>query len=152
MHGLEGIIAKDKNNTYRSGRSGDWLKIKCSNSESFAVIGYEASVKFRGSIASLLLAARKGDGLVYVGNVGTAFSAKLTGDLKLLLDGIRVDKPLVPINGKSMVFTEPNLVAEVTFSSWTHDGKLRHTTFKGLRKVADHSEVYDLTVQDADDA
>ena len=64
MHGLEGIIAKDKNNTYRSGRTGDWLKIKCRNSESFAVIGYEPSLKVRGSIASLLLAARNGDGLV----------------------------------------------------------------------------------------
>ena len=48
MHGLEGIIAKDKNSLYRSSRSGDWLKIKCSSGESFAVIGYEPSVKMRG--------------------------------------------------------------------------------------------------------
>ncbi len=39
-----------------------------------------------------------------------------------------------------MVFTEANLVAEVTFGSGTHDGKLRHTTFKGLREVADYTE------------
>jgi bifunctional non-homologous end joining protein LigD len=135
MHGLEGIIAKDKNSTYRTGRCGDWLKIKCSNSESFAVIGYEPSIKVRGSIASLLLAARKGNDLVYVGNVGTGFSAKLARDLKNQLDGIRIDKPAAPVKGKTLVFTEPKLVAEVTFGAWTHDGKLRHTSFKGLREV-----------------
>jgi DNA ligase D-like protein (predicted ligase) len=67
-HGLEGIIAKDINSPYRSGRRGDWLKIKCCNRKSFAVIGYEPSQKVQGSIASLLLAARKDDKLVYVGN------------------------------------------------------------------------------------
>ena len=27
----------------------------------------------------------------------------------------------------------PSLVAEVAFSEWTGDGKLRHPSFKGLR-------------------
>jgi len=148
-HGLEGIIAKDKNSTYRSGRSGDWLKIKCSNSESFAVIGYEPSVKVRGSIASLLLAARQGDGLVYVGNVGTGFSAKLARDLKLQLDTMRVEKPAADgIKGKKYVFVEPTLVAEISYGSWTHDGKLRHPSFKGIREVADHVQVFDLSKDD----
>jgi bifunctional non-homologous end joining protein LigD len=144
MHGLEGIIAKDRNSTYRSGRSGDWLKIKCSNSESFAVIGYEPSVKVRGSIASLLLAAHNDDGLVYVGNVGTGFSSKLARDLKQKLDTLRVDKPAAPVKGKTLVFTEPTLVAEVVFGGWTHDNKLRHTSFKGLREVADNAEIYTI--------
>jgi bifunctional non-homologous end joining protein LigD len=150
--GLEGIIAKDKNKVYRSGRLGDWLKIKCNTSESFAVIGYEPSVKVRGSIASLLLAARKGDDLVYVGSVGTGFSAKLARDLKRQLDDIRTDKPAAAVKGKTLVFTEPRLVAEVTFGAWTHDGKLRHTSFKGLREVADHAEVFDLTAKEYGDA
>ncbi len=144
MHGLEGIIAKDKNSTYRSGRTGDWLKIKCSNSESFAVIGYEPSLKVRGSIASLLLAARKGDGLVYVGNVGTGFSAKLARDLRVQLDSMRIDKAAAPVKGKGLIFVEPTLVAEVTFSTWTHDGKLRHPSFKGLREAGDSAEVYEV--------
>jgi len=70
--GLEGIIAKHRDRPYRPGRTGDWLKIKCIQSESFAVIGYEPSTT-PGIIASLLLAARKGKGLVYVGSVGTGF-------------------------------------------------------------------------------
>jgi ATP-dependent DNA ligase len=139
-HGLGGIIAKNRDKPYRSGRSTDWLKIKCTNSESFAVIGYEPSVKVRGSIASLLLAARKGDDLVYVGNVGTGFSAKLAHELKVQLDGMRVSEPAaIGIEGKKYIFVEPKLVAEVTFGAWTHDGKLRHTSFKGLRNIADET-------------
>jgi bifunctional non-homologous end joining protein LigD len=115
--------------------------------KAFAVIGYEPSLKVRGSIASLLLAARKGNDLEYVGNVGSGFSAKLARDLKRQLDGIRVEKPAAPLKGKTLVFTEPSLVAEVMFGAWTHDGKLRHTSFKGLREVADHAEVYDLAAK-----
>ncbi|NTS31353.1 ATP-dependent DNA ligase [Phyllobacterium sp. BT25] len=145
QHGLEGIIAKHKDAPYRSGRTGDWLKIKCVASETFAVIGYEPSIKVRGSIASLLLAARRGDELVYAGNVGTGFSAKLARDLRVQLDGMRVDKPAVPIKGKNLVFVEPTLVAEVNFSAWTHDGHLRHPSFKGIRQVEDHADVLDLS-------
>src|SRR5690606_6763558 len=71
--GLEGIIAKRLDRPYRSGRLGDWLKIKCIQSDSFVVIGYEPSNSMPGSFASLYLAAIKGDGLVYVGSVGTGF-------------------------------------------------------------------------------
>ncbi|WP_342795425.1 hypothetical protein [Phyllobacterium endophyticum] len=55
-----------------------------------------------------------------------------------------------PVKGKTPVFMEP-LVAEVTFGAWTHGGKLRHTSFKGLREVADHAEVFDLTAKEQGD-
>lgn len=55
--GLEGIIAKHRDRPYRSGRTGDWLKIKCIQSESFMIVGYEQSAVARGGIRSLLLAA-----------------------------------------------------------------------------------------------
>ncbi|TBC93220.1 hypothetical protein ELH26_03890 [Rhizobium leguminosarum] len=64
-HGLEGIIAKRRNSPYRSGRTGDWLKINCVRSDRFFVVGYEKSTAARGQIGSLLLSARKGDDLVY---------------------------------------------------------------------------------------
>ncbi|WP_436113260.1 hypothetical protein [Neorhizobium tomejilense] len=47
---------------YRSGRTGDWLKIKCIQSDSFAIIGYEPSTALPGAIASLLLGARYRNG------------------------------------------------------------------------------------------
>jgi hypothetical protein len=124
-----------------AGRSIDWLKIKCSNSESFVVIGYEPSLLVRGSIASLLLAARKNDGLVYVGHVGTGFSTKLARDLRVPPDGMRVAVPAASgISGKKYVFVEPTLVAEISCGSWRRDGKLHHPSFKGLRGVADSAE------------
>lgn len=38
-HGLEGVIAKKKGSTYRSGRLGDWIKVKCVQSDSFMIVG-----------------------------------------------------------------------------------------------------------------
>jgi bifunctional non-homologous end joining protein LigD len=73
-HGLEGIIAKRKDKPYRSGRTGDWLKIKCIQRESFFIIGYYPSSG--GGIAKLLLGAYQDEEIVYVGSVGTSRSAK----------------------------------------------------------------------------
>ena len=74
--GLEGIIAKHRDRPYRSGRTGDWLKIKCLQSESFMIVGYEQSLTARGGLGSLLLAGRKGHDWIYVGSVGTGFNTK----------------------------------------------------------------------------
>jgi bifunctional non-homologous end joining protein LigD len=70
-HELEGIIAKNRDRPYRSGRTGDWLKIKCVQSDTFAIVGYEPSKAMAGAIGSLLLAGLKGTEFVYVGSVGT---------------------------------------------------------------------------------
>ena len=34
---------------------------------------------------------------------------------------------------KKSTYVEPTLVAEVEFTEWTRDGKLRHPSYKGLR-------------------
>ncbi|RUM95251.1 ATP-dependent DNA ligase [Pseudaminobacter arsenicus] len=141
-HGLEGMIAKHRDRPYRSGRPGDWLKIKCIQSESFLVVGYEPSTKVRGAIASLLLAASAGDGLVYVGSVGTGFKAHEAVALKKQLDAIKTDIPAVVVKGKNLVFVRPALVAEVEFRAWTREGQLRHASFKGLRDAADCVEFF----------
>jgi bifunctional non-homologous end joining protein LigD len=143
-HGLEGIVAKHRHRPYRSGRTGDWLKIKCVQSESFAVVGYEPSTTMPGAIASLLLAARKGGELVYGGSVGTGFKDKVARDLKKQLDLLATDNPVVRLKGKSLVFAHPDLIAEIEFRAWTGDGKLRHASFKGLRDSADASHIYEL--------
>ncbi len=72
-HGLEGIIGKKLDAPYHSDRRGDWVKIKCIQSDSFFIVGYEPSTAALGGIGRLLLAARKGNDLVYVGGVGTGF-------------------------------------------------------------------------------
>lgn len=143
--GLEGIIAKHRNQPYRSGRTGDWLKIKCLQSESFMIVGYEQSTSARSGIGSLLLAARKGHDWVYVGSVGTGFNAKDAEYLRSTLDKLRTKRPAVPLKGKNLVFAEPTLIAEIEFRGWTHDGSLRHASYKGLREVQDNAAVFDIS-------
>ncbi|MGR9076280.1 non-homologous end-joining DNA ligase [Rhizobium leguminosarum] len=144
-HGLEGIIAKDRNSTYRSGRLGDWLKIKCVQSDGFLIVGYEKSAASFGGIGRLLLAARKGNDLVYVGGVGTGFNERSAGELRKHMDKLIIGKPAVDTGRKRIaVFVDPKLVAEIEYRAWTHDGKLRHASYKGLREAQDNAAVYEI--------
>ncbi|WP_315861364.1 hypothetical protein [Rhizobium leguminosarum] len=46
---------------------------------------------------------------------------------------------------KNVVWIRPTLVAEVEYRAWTHDGKLRHPSFKGVREEEDAVELYRLS-------
>lgn len=143
--GLEGIIAKRRSAPYRPGRGGDWLKIKCITSETFLIVGYEPSSVALGGIGSLLLAAHGNYGLTYVGNVGTGFTAMSATALRQRLDRLKAASPPLRMTKKGVVWTKPRLAAEIAFRGWTHDDKLRHPSFKGLREVADEAAVYRLS-------
>ncbi|MDF1631324.1 non-homologous end-joining DNA ligase [Mycoplana sp. MJR14] len=140
--GLEGIIGKDVTKPYRSGRLGDWVKVKCVQSEGFLIVGYQPSQAALGGIGRLLLAARKGNELVYVGGVGTGFTARSGTALRRQLDDIAIPKSAIEVEKRKGVFVKPILLAEVEFRAWTRDGKLRHASFKGLRDEADEASVY----------
>jgi bifunctional non-homologous end joining protein LigD len=144
--GLEGIIAKRRSAPYRSGRGGEWLKIKCIQSEGFVIVGYEPSAVALGGIGRLLLAARKGDALVYVGGVGTGFTHASATALRKQMDQILIPKPAASMSGRRKVarWVSPEFVAEIEFRAWTDDGKLRHASFKGLREEADADDVFIL--------
>jgi bifunctional non-homologous end joining protein LigD len=55
-----------------------------------------------------------------------------------------IERPPVSIKGKNMVYAQPELVAEIEFRAWTADGKLRHSSFKGLRHKADVTDVFEM--------
>ncbi|MGO7985150.1 non-homologous end-joining DNA ligase [Rhizobium leguminosarum] len=141
-HGLEGIIAKDRNSAYHSGRLGDWLKIKCVQSDSFVIIGYERSTVARAGIGRLLLAARKGKTLVYIGGVGTGFNERNAYKLREKLDGLITSTPAATVDRKGAIFVKPQLIAEIEYRAWTDDGKLRHASYKALREARDNASVY----------
>lgn len=143
-NGLEGIIAKHRDSAYRSGRLGDWLKIKCVQSDSFVIIGYEPSASARGGIGRLLLAAYRNDQLVYVGSVGTGFKERDAVELRQMLDRLKTKRPPVAVDKKGVVFAQPTLIAEIEYRAWTDDGKLRHASYKGLRDVQDNAAIYKL--------
>ncbi|MCV9937109.1 non-homologous end-joining DNA ligase [Boseaceae bacterium BT-24-1] len=141
--GLEGIIAKRRDAPYRPGRGGDWLKIKCIQSDTFLIIGYEPSSAALGGVGRLLLAGHGNYGLNYVGSVGTGFTHTSATALRKQLDRVTAASPAARgIADKRVVWVKPKLAAEIAYRGWTHDEKLRHASFKGLRENADEAPVY----------
>jgi bifunctional non-homologous end joining protein LigD len=142
-HGLEGVIAKRAGSRYAPGtRSRDWLKVKTRLSEEFLVAGYVRGERARERMGSLVLARRDEDGkLRYAGQVGAGFSEVEIDHVLARLEPLRrettpfgrvPDDPRLRKKGK-VVWAEPRLVAEVDFSEWTDDGRVRAPSFKGLR-------------------
>lgn len=135
--GLEGVIAKRKGARYRSVRSGDWLKLKCGRRQAFVIGGYTEGKGSRASLGALLLGVHDHTGLRHVGNVGTGFDPSgLAGLLRRLKPLARADSAFVqpPRLPGPTHWVEPELVAEVRFSGWTRDGRVRHAVFLGLRE------------------
>ena len=145
--GLEGIVGKNVDQPYRSGRTGDWVKVKCVESEAFMVVGYEPSSVSSTGFASLVLAAYRGDDLIHVGNVGTGFKEAEMIRLRKILDKLRWKRKQPPVafaEKSDIVWVAPTLIAEIEFRAWTRDGKLRHASYKGLRERQDNADVYKL--------
>ncbi|WP_349644503.1 hypothetical protein [Rhizobium calliandrae] len=103
---------------------------------------HEPSSSALGGIGRLLLAAYKGNELVYVGWVGTGFKERATLKLRKDLDTLTTLKPAVALKRKGVVWVQPSLIAEIQYRAWTHDGMLRQASYKGLRERQDNAEVY----------
>lgn len=143
--GLEGVIAKRLGSTYRSSRSADWVKLKCSQRQEFVIGGYTAPQGARTGFGALLLGVNDAQGaLQYAGDVGTGFSEKVLKDLKKKLDArARRTSPFAAgskIDGRPQ-WVAPTLVAEVSFGEWTRAGHIRHAVFRGLRTDKEASMV-----------
>lgn len=143
--GLEGVIAKRRASTYRSSRSADWLKLKCSQRQEFVIGGYTAPQGARHGFGALLLGVNDAQGVLrYVGDVGTGFTNKALKDIRKTLDTtLRTRSPFAAgarIDGTPN-WVAPTLVAEVSFGEWTRAGHIRHAVFRGLRDDKEASAI-----------
>ncbi len=143
--GWEGLIAKRAASLYSERRSRDWLKLKCEQGQELVIGGYTDPKGARSGFGALLLGYREGDELRYAGRVGTGFDeATLTSLGGRLRDLTAPDSPFSRRDGidvKRPHWVEPVLVAQVGFSEWTRDGRLRHPRFLGLREDKAATEV-----------
>ena len=146
--GLEGILAKRRDARYFPGKRSDcWLKVKHIRRTSTVIAGWKPGEGGRaGRIGSLLLGVQGPDGLEYAGHVGTGFSTATLTMLGELLEPLRAAaSPFateVPrMYAKNAVWVEPRLVAEIDYTEWTKDGRLRHPSYKGLREDYDPKDV-----------
>jgi bifunctional non-homologous end joining protein LigD len=136
---LEGVVSKKKDSPYRSGRGMDWVKVKCQKRQEFVIAGFTDPQSSRQGFGALLLGVQGKSGLAYAGRVGTGFNASLLLDLRRRLDdleqpGSPFAAPLPRSERRGVHWVTPSLVAEVSFSNWTRDGRLRHPSFLGLRE------------------
>src|SRR5205823_14361271 len=135
--GLEGLILKARRSVYEKGRSREWLKLKAQATQELAIVGWTPGKgNASGSLGALLLAVADGKGgYEFAGKVGTGFSSKLRTELKkqLASDERQTSPARDAPRLRDAHWVEPRLVAQVRFTEWTHDGKLRHPAFQGLR-------------------
>jgi DNA ligase D-like protein (predicted ligase) len=134
--GWEGLIAKRADAPYVHGRSRDWLKMKCGAEQEMVVGGWTAPRGSRTDLGALLLGVYDDGALRYAGKVGTGFTQAALRDLAGRLAPLRretspfADAPRL----RDATWVEPRLVAQVGFTEWTRDGRLRHPRFLGLRE------------------
>jgi DNA ligase D-like protein (predicted ligase) len=133
--GWEGVIAKRADSPYASSRSRDWLKLKCSRGQELVIGGWTAPKGSRQRLGALLVGYYEGDALRYAGKVGTGFD---DATLQRLGDELerreRDTPPFVDDRLPRAQWAEPELVAQVAFTEWTRDGRLRHPRYEGLRE------------------
>src|SRR6267142_3060849 len=135
-NGWEGVIAKNGDSVYVSRRTRDWLKFKCSHEQEFVIGGYTEPQGSRIGFGALLLGYYRGRKLVYAGKVGTGFDRATLRRLDEKLAELRT--PISPFEGDHLPrsgvhWVKPRLVAQIAFTEWTPEGRLRHPRFLGLR-------------------
>jgi bifunctional non-homologous end joining protein LigD len=142
--GWEGVIAKNADSIYVSGRTRDWLKFKCRQGQEFVIVGYTDPQGHRVGFGALLLGVYRRGKLVYAGKVGTGFDNDTLRRLSRRL--VQLETPTCPLDQddlprRGVHCVKPKLVAQIDFTEWTQRGKLRHPRFLGLREDKRAEEV-----------
>ena len=154
--GIEGVVAKRRSSTYQPGeRSSDWVKLKLEQQQELVIGGYRAQGSM--SLDALLVGYYQGKTLQFAGKVRAGFTPHIRRELLERLKPLAVATcPFVNLPDVStgrwgggisaeqmreMRWTRPELVAQIRFTEWTADNRLRHAAFLGLRFDKAASEV-----------
>jgi bifunctional non-homologous end joining protein LigD len=146
--GLEGVVAKRRDSTYQPGeRSGDWVKLKLEQQQELVIGGYRPD----GStgVDALLVGYYEAGALQFAGKVRAGFTPHIRRELiDKLTPLVQRDCPFANLPDATtgrwgggvtadqmhgMRWTRPVLVAQVRFTEWTADRRLRHAAYLGLR-------------------
>lgn len=134
---LEGMIAKRLESTYLQRRSADWLKIKTIQQSEVVIGGYTEPRNSREYFGALVVGLYRDGKLHYVAHTGGGFNHQTLAQTYRLMQPLKTkDCPFVnkPKTNEPVQWVKPRLVAQVKFSEWTADEKMRHPVFLGLRQ------------------
>lgn len=132
--GLEGVVGKNANAKYTSGRSAQWIKVRVDKTDDFVVMGYtepdHAGEKKAGDIRSLLVGQYVQEQLCYCGRVGSGLTMNLVKEYFARFSDLeKLEAPKDCPSGPEYHWVEPSLVCEVRFKEFTNAGQLRHPVF-----------------------
>jgi len=142
QHGLEGIVAKRRRSCYYEKRSREWLKIKIVKQQDCVIGGYTDPRGSRENFGSIVLGLYDDRGrLIPVGQAGSGFTAETHAEMWKRLHALETNRS--PFFGKvesdrRVHYVKPELVAEIKFTEWTHEGqsgaiKMRAPVYQALR-------------------
>jgi bifunctional non-homologous end joining protein LigD len=134
---LEGMIAKRAASPYVQKRSSDWLKVKTVQRSEVVIGGYTEPRGSRSYFGALVVGLYRDHELHYCAHVGGGFNQRALADIYKLMQPLKAKQsPFVdaPKTNEPVQWLKPKLVAEVKFSEWTAEHRLRHPVFIGLRE------------------
>jgi len=136
--GAEGIVSKLASSRYSSGRGLSWLKLKCYHEQELVIGGFTLPSNGSRGVGALLLGYYRDGKLVYAGRCGTGFTQRTHHRMRDRLETLlRKKSPFDEIPGgagRGAHWVTPELVAQISFATWTADNLVRQAAFKGLRE------------------
>jgi bifunctional non-homologous end joining protein LigD len=141
--GFEGVVCKNLASIYVQKRSKEWLKVKVHQEDEFVIGGFTQPTGSRQYFGALLLGVYSRNKLLYAGKVGTGFDTEMLASLHRKFQPlVRSKSPFASVvRERDATFLAPKLVAQLSFTEWTKDGKLRHPVYLGLRDDKKPTEV-----------